>query len=80
MPRDSLMTTREVAAYLNCSTNTVRRLAAGGQLPHYRLGRMVRFRRAEVDNWLGASRPNQEQSTPRLIEDPAQLSLFAEEG
>jgi excisionase family DNA binding protein len=73
------MTAREVAAYLNCSTDTVRRLAAGGQLPHYRLGRMVRFRRAEVDNWLGASRRSQDEAAPRLIDDPAQLSLFAEE-
>ncbi|MEW6750597.1 MAG: helix-turn-helix domain-containing protein [Candidatus Latescibacterota bacterium] len=77
MPRDRLLTTGELATYLSCSRSTVRRLTARGELPHYRLGRMVRFRRGEVDLWLARCRAG---PAPGLVRDcppdPDQLSLF----
>jgi excisionase family DNA binding protein len=46
--RESLLTTEEVAAFLNVSPATVRRLARIGELPALRVGRQLRFDRAEV--------------------------------
>jgi excisionase family DNA binding protein len=45
---DSLLTTRQVAARLQISMRTVRRLAAQGALPPVRIGRLVRFHQHDV--------------------------------
>ncbi|WP_090571484.1 helix-turn-helix domain-containing protein [Belnapia rosea] len=45
---DGLLTTRQVAARLQISTRTVRRLAAMGTLPAVRIGRLVRFHQHDV--------------------------------
>ena len=52
MPKEKLMTAREVADYLQCSLSTVRRMVGRGGIPHFRLGKLVRFRRTDVDAWL----------------------------
>ncbi len=52
---DTLWDVAEVAAYLKVSTNAVYRMTARRAsipIPHVRLGRKVRFRRADVDRWL----------------------------
>lgn len=49
-----LLTLPEVAAYLSVSPKSVRRLVASGRLPHYRLGRVLRFDPADVSRWLTA--------------------------
>ena len=77
MAKERLMTAREVASYLRCSVTTVRRLVLRGKAPHYRLGRMIRFRRSEIDAWLaahhgGGPAPEGQSSFP----SPDQLSLF----
>jgi excisionase family DNA binding protein len=46
-------TINEVAQYLHCTTRTVRRLIANGDLPAYRLGdRMIRLDMRDVDGLL----------------------------
>ena len=72
------MTAREVATYLNCSASTVRRLAAAGDLPHYRLGRLVRFRRNEIEAWLGRQRSGLASPEMHPV-DINQLSLFGDD-
>lgn len=47
-----LLTDREVAALLAVRPDTVRRWAARGDLPHVRLGRLLRFKPAEIDLWI----------------------------
>jgi excisionase family DNA binding protein len=39
----TLMTTAELAAKLNVSTDTVRRMCNAGKWPHTRIGRLYRF-------------------------------------
>lgn len=77
MAKEQMMTAAEVAAYLRCSISTVRRFASRGQMPHYRLGKLVRFRRGEIDNWLAL---HHEGEVPSEIKaqplDTGQLSLF----
>lgn len=38
-----MMTTAEMAARLNVSTDTVRRMCTAGKWPHSRIGRLYRF-------------------------------------
>lgn len=40
---DPLMTAAELAAKLNVSTDTVRRMCTAGKWPHARIGRLYRF-------------------------------------
>jgi excisionase family DNA binding protein len=81
MVRERLMTVAEVAEYVSCSVSTVRRLAARGAIPHYRLGKMVRFRRSDVEGWLALHREGAlPDEAPRVaLTNPNQLSLFAAE-
>lgn len=80
MLRERLLTAPEVAAYLRCSASTVRRLAGRGVIPHYRLGKMVRFRRRELDAWLAGNRVGELPIDPTIPPvDPAQMSLFGDE-
>ena len=49
-----LLTLSEVAALLQVSLKTVRRLVANRRLPHFRVGRVLRFDPADVSRWLTA--------------------------
>jgi len=77
MVKERLMTAGEVASYLSCSLSTVRRLVARDEIPYFRLGKMVRFRRADIDAWLalhqGGEIPGESSSA---VEGRDQLSLF----
>ncbi len=53
---DLLLTTGEAAAYLSIRERHVRELWQRRELPGYRLGRLVRFRRADLDLWAEANR------------------------
>lgn len=48
----SLMTAQQVAEYLVVTDRTVRRFVQRRQLRAYRIGRQIRFRRADVDALL----------------------------
>ena len=77
MAKERMITAREVAAYLSCSVSTVRRLAKRNKIPHYRLGKLVRFRRGEVDGWLASiHRGELTGEGEALVEAQDQLSLF----
>jgi excisionase family DNA binding protein len=53
MMSDNLMTVQDVAAYLGVPVATVYAWNSRGQGPRrYRLGKHVRYRRADVDAWV----------------------------
>lgn len=55
----ALLDVRAVAALLDCSARQVFRLSEAGQMPApVRIGRLVRWRRAEIDSWLAAGCPS----------------------
>jgi excisionase family DNA binding protein len=57
---DRLLTTREVAAFLGLSPETVLRRWRAGELPGYRLAsNVLRFRESELEEWLAGTRPEQ---------------------
>ena len=78
MPREALMTVAEVSEYLACSVSLVRRLAQRSEIPYYRLGRLLRFRRTDVDAWLEARHEGSPSSHggPKSAAHPDQLFLF----
>lgn len=47
-----VMTVTEVAEYLRINPQTVYRKAKAGELPAVRIGRAIRFRRSELENWF----------------------------
>jgi len=57
-----LLDVRTVAALLGgCSTRHVYRLADGGQMPRpVRLGNLIRWRRAEVLEWIRSGCPREQ--------------------
>ena len=53
MDRQRLFTALTVAAWLNCSTQTIYRLAASRQLQCHRIGRKVLFYEDDVNHFIG---------------------------
>lgn len=47
-----VMTVKEVAGLLQVSTWMVYELVKSGELPHFKVGRSVRFIRADVVGWM----------------------------
>ena len=81
MVREKMIIAGEVAAYLRCSTSTVRRMVRRGQIPHYRLGKLVRFRLSEVERWLALHHEGAALLRKREMESNSdQLSLFSTGG
>ena len=77
MLKERLMRVQELAAYLQCSVTTVRRIVSRGEIPHYRIGKMVRFRRREIDSWLAAYHEGEDPAQFGVVlPDTDQLSLF----
>jgi excisionase family DNA binding protein len=55
-PRDQLLDAEELAKLLKVTSRTVWRRKSEGALPdHVQIGRCVRWRRADVDAWLGGN-------------------------
>ena len=50
--REKLLTLKDLADYLNISRRTVYRLLNGESLPAYRIGKNMRFKREDIDEWL----------------------------
>ena len=75
------MTAGEVSEYLQCSVSMVRRLVRRSEIPHIRLGRLVRFRRREVDAWLSRRREGAGSGPEQRVPagHPDQLFLFGGE-
>ena len=55
MLQNEVMTVSEVADYLRLNPQTVYRKAKAGELPALRIGRAIRFRRAELEQWMRSS-------------------------
>lgn len=53
---DEALNPRQAARYLGCQDSTLRAWRASGFGPgFYRLGRLIRYRRAELDRWITAN-------------------------
>jgi len=62
----ALLTVHEVAGLLHCSARTVYRLADGGRMPRpVRLGALVRWHRATINEWIDAGCPAPQRKVTR---------------
>lgn len=63
-PSDEIfLTTDEVLEYLQVNLRTVYRLIKAGKIPAVRVGRQWRFRKRDLDAWLGSERPRSATAT-----------------
>lgn len=53
---DPLWTVNEVAIYLKLAKQSVYRMVCEARIPHIHIGRTVRFRKDDIDEWLSKSR------------------------
>lgn len=59
---DRWLTYKEVAEHLGVAKQTVYNWASQGKIPRHKRGRVVRFRRSEIDEWMEAGRIPAEES------------------
>jgi excisionase family DNA binding protein len=52
LERKSLMTTHEVAQYLQVSVSTIKKKTASGNIPSVKLGRSVRYRPQDIFRYI----------------------------
>jgi excisionase family DNA binding protein len=60
----------ELSEYLNVKRSTLYALVGSGGLPHYRVGRLIRFKKDEVDQWMTSHRPDVVSSTVSVKSTP----------
>lgn len=46
----------DISAYLNIKTKTLYAMVESGNIPHFRIGRLIRFKREDVDLWMEAKK------------------------
>ena len=60
----------ELSEYLGIKKSTLYGMVENGALPHYRIGRLIRFKRNDVDAWMETHRVGEmigEEKTRRAI-------------
>jgi len=58
-----ILTIKQVADYLKVTERTIYRLAAGKQIPAFKVGGSWRFRKADIDSWIAAQSQDAEGRT-----------------
>lgn len=56
MASNDLLTVKQVAIYLNIKIGTIYSKLLG--IPHYKIGRLIRFKKEEIDLWLEGNKKN----------------------
>ena len=46
----------DISAYLSIKTKTLYAMVESGDIPHYRIGRLIRFKIEDVDLWMEAKK------------------------
>lgn len=52
----------DLSHYLKVKTKTVYSMVS--DIPHYRIGKLIRFKKAEIDSWLESKRENAQEKIP----------------
>ena len=59
MADETLLNVKQVAQYLQLKESTIYSWAQDGKIPAIKIGRTWRFRRADLDAWLGRHLKNE---------------------
>jgi len=57
---NNLMTIQEVANYLKLKKKNIYSKVEKKEIPFYRIGKLIRFKKDDVDHWLESCRSNKE--------------------
>ena len=53
---NAFSTVNEISEYLNLKPSTLYAMAAGKRIPHFKVGRLLRFKKSEIDLWIEGSK------------------------
>ncbi len=75
------LTIKQASEYVNIKTKTLYSLASNKQIPHYRIGKMLRFSPSELDAWMlskkvEAGEAVREKETAKKIVDDVLKSVY----
>ncbi len=71
---DRLLSIREVAELTSLPISWLYSHVASGKIPHFKLGKYVKFRRADLEAWLASQRRGPDaQPTPVRSDDPRRI-------
>jgi excisionase family DNA binding protein len=70
-----IMTTKEMAEYLKLHEITICKYAGEGRIPAIRIGRVWRFDRDVIDEWIARG-----QSTPEVVKDTSKKTVQKKPG
>ncbi len=65
-----IMTTKEMAEYLKLHEITICKYAGEGRIPAIRIGRVWRFDKDVIDEWIARG-----QSTPEVVQDTSKKAI-----
>lgn len=64
----SVLDTKEVAMMLNLSESRVRHLVSERNIPHYKQGRLIYFKKSEIEDWQLQQRiPTNEEMRKKAV-------------
>jgi excisionase family DNA binding protein len=70
-----IMTTKEMAEYLKLHEITICKYAGEGRIPAIRIGRVWRFDKDVIDDWIARG-----QSTPEVVKDTSKKTVQKKPG
>jgi excisionase family DNA binding protein len=70
-----IMTTKEMAEYLKLHEITICKYAGEGRIPAIRIGRVWRFDKDVIDEWIAKG-----QSTPEVVQETPKKSIEKKPG
>jgi excisionase family DNA binding protein len=70
-----IMTTKEMAEYLKLHEITICKYAGEGRIPAIRIGRVWRFDKDVIDEWIARG-----QSTPEVVKDTSKKTVQKKPG
>ena len=73
---DKLLSSKEIAEYLDLQSVTVRRKAAKGEMPAMRIGKRYRFDKSQIDRWLLQNKAGRRAHILVIDDDPIIGQLF----
>ncbi|MFC2003374.1 response regulator [Chloroflexota bacterium] len=75
---DGLLSTRQVAEYVNMAPLTVRRKAIAREIPSIKIGNRLRFDKKQIDRWLQRNTRGRPVQVLVVDDEPLVLELFKE--
>lgn len=73
-----LLTIKEASTFLNIKEKTLYSLAAKKEIPHYRIGKIIRFNQGELDAWMQSKKVEavKEKEMAKKIVDDVLKSVY----